>query len=1506
MQKEQSSLSLFHPLVACWFSERIGTPTEVQAAAWPQIASGSHLLITAPTGSGKTLTAFLWALDRLATGKSSGGFTSVLYVSPLKALNNDIRRNLMTPLGELRDLFEKEGEPFPGIRVLTRSGDTPQEERRRLQRHPPELLITTPESLNLMLSSAGGRTVLGSLSTVILDEIHALFATRRGAYLMTAVERLVRLSGEFQRIALSATIRPADKVAAFIGGYSLSMDGAEPRYEARPVTIISSGMRKKYDLSVHFPEKAALDRDRENFWQPFADAFRERIARNRSTLLFTNSRRLAEKMTLAINCEGSLAYAHHGSLSREIREVVEQKLKAGDLKAIVATSSLEMGIDIGSLDEVILIQSPFSISSAVQRLGRAGHQVGEVSRGRLVPVNSHDFVSAAVLTRAVMEHDIESLAPVECPLDVLAQILISMTAMEPWDIDELFAQIRTCFSYRRLGREVFNSVLEMLAGRYQKSRIRELAPRVSIDRLDNTVTAREGAIKVVYRCGGVIPDRGYFHMRQSDTGALLGELDEEFVWENPEGSIFTLGTQSWKVERITHNDVFVQPSKVSGPLPPFWKGEHYGRDFHFSARIGEFLEEAEARLKRGSLAEFSDELKKNHFMDDCAARELIAFLMRQREATGRDLPHRHHILIEQVNSGPDRPPVSQIVLHTLWGGRVNRPYALALQAAWIEQFAYKPEVHASDDSVIIISTHEVSGDEILALVSGGTLLPLLRRQLESSGFFCARFRESARRALLITPFRMNQRMPLWLSRLRSQTLLNAVRHFDDFPVMLETWRSCINDEFDMESLSKVLAELEAGVIGWTEVTMAHGSPFAQAVTWEQINIYMYREDLPAPGGPSGLREDLIKSVVFSPGFRPAVPAEIVSLYERKRQRLFPGYSPATPRDLLEWVKERLLIPEDEWNALQDAVKRDHGISPSDITVAVARKLAKVCLRGAHQPLIAAREELPRIMETLYKEGSPATIKPYDEEGSFPDIEAAVPGYKPAGAGSSEGISSAVLGEWLQFYGPRPSAFIGSSLGTGNPEPMLGELADEQKIITGRLIAGDDRELVCESGNFEALLRMSRAAAVPVFEPLGLEMLPLFLAHYHGLTMPRNDIDGLYNALEQLTWYPLSAALWESEIFPARFPLYSPSWLDTLMAEGEVRWIGTKPEHIAFSFQGDTDLAGSRGEAGEGRELSARGKGAPGFESLLPDNERRADFPSLVRISGYDPETLAARLWDAVWKGQVTNDTFIALRRGIETGFRYPGPPEASHDEGRRGRGHRRRGMGAAKERKAAGRSAGNWYRLGREGLPGDLLDLEEQHKERVRLLLDRYGILFRELLAKELPAFRWPALFRTLRLMELSGEVLAGCFFNGIPGPQFMAPHAFRMLKRELPGRALYSVNAMDPVSICGLQLDALKGRLPKRLPGTHCVYRGTELALVSERNGASLTFKVKPDNPDLEELLSPLRRLMTRSFQPLHRIVVETINGLDATGSPYLDAFQAYFDVERDFRTLILYGKRQ
>ncbi|HEY96032.1 MAG TPA: DEAD/DEAH box helicase [Dehalococcoidia bacterium] len=1494
-----STLSRFHPNISRWFLEKVGQPTEVQEESWQRISDGEHVLITAPTGSGKTLAAFLWAINQLVTGQFPTGHTSILYISPLKALNNDVQRNLLDPLKELSETFQKSGMDFPEIHVLTRSGDTPQAERHQMQRHPPEILITTPESLNLMLSSKGGRSILKNLRTVILDEVHGVFGNKRGIHLMTAVERLTLLSGEFQRISLSATIRPLETVAEFVGGFTLEGDEHAPVYTPRSVSIVHSETTKQYDISVQSPEKTE---EQDSIWDALTMSFREIIRRNDSTLFFANNRRLCERLALRLNDgeESPVAYVHHGSLSREVRTEVERKLREGELRAVVATNSLELGIDIGSLNEVILVQSPNSVSSAIQRVGRAGHQVGEICRGEIFPTHSQDLLEAAVLATSITEHDMESTQPVLCPLDVLAQIIISMTGVEKWDIDRLFMQITASYPYRHLKREQFDLVLNMLAGRYAEARVRELKQRISIDRLDNTVEAVKGALLALYTSGGMIPDRGYFHLRHQETGSLIGELDEEFVWEATIGQTFALGTQNWKIERVTHNDVFVSPGNPRLMAAPFWIGEENYRDFHFSERIGRFLEVANDSIDD---PDFLDTLQNNYHMDAGASEQLVDFLDFQKEMTGCDLPHRHHILIEYVRTGPGGVPGNQLILHTTWGGRVNRPFAMALDAAWEETYGQRLEVYTGNDCIVIQLPHDTEADEVLSLVTSANVEKLLRKRLEGSGFFGARFRECAGRSLLLTRNKIGQRMPLWMNRMRSQKLLASVMQYEDFPILLEAWRTCLQDEFDMESMKQVLTELETGVIRWSVTHTSYPSPMAQSVSWRQINDYLYRSDELKTDTTSKLRGDLLNHVVFTPGIRPPVDRELVKQFELKQQRLSPGYSPETPREVVDWVKERLLIPVPEWERLLQAMKTDHKTDIKKLREFLAEKLALINPPAASEELIVALETLPRIIQAFYGKQD-ITIESLAGSQSIPlngnDIDSEE-------TEDSDEIMTDVLTEWLRYYGPVTYEFIHTTLGIEKQRLslVLEDIIDSQKVIIGSLVKESTNEYICDSENYEILLRMARASAVPVFEPLDIEWLPLFLAQHQGLTDTGAElvffIEELFRRIEQLLCLPLPAALWESEVLPARLHQYSTSWLDSAVSESNLRWVGSEKQRITFCFEPDLDLLqeDTISEADTEEPVNDDAELADVFPSTLG----KYDFSTLLTQSGYRPGVLSDHLWDAVWQGKVTNDSITTLRRGIMNRFK---PPEVSPPATRR-RFHGRRIMGGRRgftRWKNTLPYAGSWFLLPESELDEDLLETEEKMKDRVRLLLERYGILFRELLERESPAFQWRNVFRALRLMELSGEVLAGYFFHGIPGLQFISYQAFRRLQRKLPDEVVYWVNAADPASVCGIKLDSMRGSLPKRFAGTHLVYRGTKLVATSRRNGRDLTFNVDPDDPRLTEYFSPLRHMLARQFQPLQSITIDTINDEKATRSPYLDALRTVFDVQRDYKNVTLYRK--
>lgn len=1488
-QNRRDILAAFHPMLATWFTRRLGTPTDIQARAWPQIIQGSHALITAPTGSGKTLTAFLWAINQLATGAWGTGQTRVLYVSPLKALNNDIRRNLTEPLEEIKECFREAGVPFPAIGIMTRSGDTPAEERRLMMRRPPEILITTPESLNILISSHSGRKLLTGIATVILDEIHAVIGTKRGTHLITAVERLALLSGKFQRLALSATVKPLNAVADFVGGFIQIGDHKSGHYQKRAVEIIRGTGQKRLAIEVCFPPDAREQLVDASWWPALIDSFRTIIKANRSTLLFTNSRRTAEKVTRLIN-EGeptNLAYAHHGSLSREIRLAVEEQLKKGELRAIVATSSLELGIDIGSLDKVVLIETPPSISSAVQRIGRSGHEVSGTSRGLLYPTHGHDFLTAAVIAKSVTDQDIEEVLPIDGPLDVLAQVILSMTGVEKWDVDDLFGFIRTIYPYRDLPRRQFDLVLAMLEGRYADTRLRELKPRISHDRIDNTVQAKERILRLVYLSGGTIADRGYFDLRLQDSHAKIGELDEEFVWERRIGDTFTLGAQVWRIQNITHNDVEVVPSDAKPGIFPFWHAEDQNREFHFSEKILTFLEAYYERLAEHSLP---DELIREYFLDAVAAEELINYLIRQREATGTDLPHRHHLLIEHFTDPMNTSGTKQVILHTLWGGKVNRPFGLALQAAWEEKFKVHLEIFQNNDCLILILPNDFSAHDIFTLITPENLEKHLRQSLEKSGFFGARFRENAGRALLLPRLNFKKRLPLWLNRLRSKKLMDAVLAYPDFPLLLETWRNCLQDEFDLTTLKNLLDEIKSARIKLTEVTTTAASPFAEGLIWRQTNTYMYQGDEPISGKTSLLSRDLLQEVLLSARLRPRIPLPLVTTLEGKLKRTAPGYAPRRATDLLDWTKERLLIPLPEWQELLGVMNRDHGLSNEDALLPITEKLVSILLPKASIPLVCAVENLGRIAEAFHVSAESLNIWDISIMGETgyawpPGKASRLIGKVKRRKGASdreeeEPAFTDIFQEWLAFYGPVKQSSINELLGV-NPaalDELLVDLVESQDIILDLLTESAVELEICDRENLEILLRMARKSRQPSFHALPIDRLPLFLAAWQGLTKPGETLDDLQNRMDQLFGYPAAADAWEKNILPARMAPYYTAWLDRLMQVGDFLWFGCGNKKISFAFAADLELFLSRGGP-KASKLVKRADIPEELTTLFPQNIGRYNLLDIARFSNLDSGTVSEKLWQLAWNGRVTNDAFSTLRQGILTDFT---PVSPMVERGRPSR--------SAYNRWSATRPlGGNWYPIDKGGVEIDPIEEAELAKDRVRQLFRRYGILFRELLAWELPLLQWAGAFRSLRLMELSGEILSGYFFEGIPGVQFISHEAFRFLSAPLPEDTVYWMNATDPASLAGIRLEGLKGNFPSRLPSTHIVFGGASVKIISRRGGSAMEIFTPPDDLRLPEYLAFFKTILTREFSPEKLIAVETINGQPARQSPYAAALSAF-----------------
>lgn len=1427
----------FHPLIEEWFLSKYKRPTDIQERGWKEISSGSHSLMTAPTGSGKTLAAFLWSINQLITGEWPGGTVRVLYISPLKALNNDVRQNLTEPLAELKGRFKENEVPFPEINISIRSGDTSSSDRQKMVRRPPEILITTPESLNILLTSGAAEKILSGLSVVILDEIHAVAANKRGVHLLSAIERLTLINGEFQRIGLSATVRPMSLVASLLGGF-YPREYAEETLRPRQIKLIHSDIKKQYKINVSFPENPEGE---QSHWPGVIENIVKRIEANRSTLIFSNSRRQTEKVTRMINehVGETIAFAHHGSLSREIRYFVEQKMKNGELKAIVATSSLEMGIDIGNIEEVILISAPFSVSSTVQRIGRGGHNVGDISRATVFPMFGNDIIRSAVTAKAVKDGEIEELKVPVNPLDVLAQVLLSMCCTREWNLDELYLFITSVYMWHTLPRKHFDLVMEMLNGRYSDTRIGELKPRLNIDKIENTAKARDGAERVIYMSGGTIPDRGYYELRIHGEGSKIGELDEEFVWERSHGDFFTLGAQTWRIDNINDRSVEVSPSDSQGAMSPFWKADPNGRDFFFSTKILDLLQFFETELSKPETAGESSiqrVLKSSYSMEDDAIEALLSFMKRQRDHVDGALPHRTHLLIEHFNDPLNRTDCHQIILHTVWGGKLNFPYSEALSQAWENKHGYPLKVYCDDDAVILDLPHQFNINDVLSLVDGDNLENLLRQRLESTMFFGARFRHNCSRALLLPRKSFKQRTPLWLTRLRSKKLLQAVSRYEDFPILTETWRSCLYDDFDMSSLTRMLDELREGQIKVTEVTTKTPSPFASGIIYDHTNQRMYEDDTPL-GGQSNLREDLIKGIVHESGLRPMLSEELVVEFNQKLQRTYPDYCPPTADDLFDWVEERIFIPLTQWDEMKSVLTRDLPDKSENIITETEKKLVFWETSLSSEVLV---------ISSNYK-------KKYKEAGFTSEIDFILP-------------------RWISFSGPEYMETL-CSIYPAQDKDILGFLEtmrESEELIIDVLTENAETDQFCTAENLEILFRLKRRKGRSKFKALPIKKLQLFLAQHQSLTRAGSGKEQLQEVFEKLVAFGGKASLWESDYFPSRVQPYYKSWLDTLFQESSLLWYGCGKEKIAFCFEEEQSLFIKKESSDAELDL------------LLPDKRGSFTFWDIKEHSQKSSTELVSFLWKQCWNGRLSNDHYGTVRTGILNRFKA----ESFKDIERKS-GGRRISRGGFNRWSNSRPVEGRWFLTESIYDEEDLIERDERLRDVIRQLFIRYGVLFRQLLERETEQLNWNAVFRTLRLMELSGECVSGYFFEDIRGIQFASWEALRELSEPMDEENMYWMNCTDPASLSGIKVDALKGNYPSRLQGSHMVFRGENPILFSKRNGKELDFFSDEKAVDSLEALNFFKVLLSREFNPLKSIKVETVNGLAISESPYKEVLK-------------------
>jgi ATP-dependent Lhr-like helicase len=1450
MATDVAPQSTFGVATRRWFEQAFGTPTPAQAGAWPAIARGEHVLVCAPTGSGKTLAAFLAGLDRLlGEERRPGTGPALLYLSPLKALNYDVERNLRSPLAGIRAMAAAAGEELRDVEVAVRTGDTPADARRRMVRRPPDVLITTPESLFLMLTSSQ-REILRDVRTVIIDEVHAMAATKRGAHLALSLERLSSLCAEEpQRVALSATQRPLEEVARFVGGN-------------RPVTIVDAGVRKQLDLEVRVPVEdladlgyrpdsgnglpspladvqGATDGGARSIWPAIYPELLELVHTHRSTLIFVNSRRLAERLALRLNelAEAPVARAHHGSLSREARSEIEEALKAGELPCLVATSSLELGIDMGAIDLVCQVESPGSVARGLQRVGRSGHQVGEASRGRIFPKFRGDLLECAVVAGRMERGLIEETRVPKNPLDVLSQQLVGACSEGPVAVDDLYAMVLRAYPYRDLPRGQFDGVLDLLAGRYPSDEFAELRPRLVWDRIEGTVRARDGAIRIAIANAGTIPDRGLFGVYLVDGSGRVGELDEEMVYEAREGQVFLLGASSWRIEEITRDRVLVSPAPGVPGAIPFWKGDRVGRPAELGAAVGQLCRE---------LSTLSDEtaeklLTEQNACEPRAAANLVAFVRDQERATGV-MPSDRTIVVERFR---DEIGDWRLCILSPYGGRVHAPWALALGAELRRSTGLDVQALWSDDGIIIHlpDTDTLPEAELVAL-DPDTVEDVVVGELGGSALYGARFRENAARALLIPRRRPGQRTPLWQQRLRAQSLLQVAERYGSFPIILETYRELLQDHFDLPALRDLLAKLRRREIALVAVETPEASPFAQSLAFDFVARAMYEDDTPAAERRMQaltLDKDLLRELLGTDELRDLLDPDALVSVERDLAAA-PGSGPDGLHDLLRRSGD-----------LNDREIAERG----DDLLAVAAQL--IAERRALRVRIAGENRLIAI----------------EDAGRFRDaLGVATPSGVPAVfLEPVENALASLLARFARRRGPFTTIEAAERYGLAEhvAEAELAALEAAGRLVRGGLRPGGSGIDWCDPDVLRRIRRASVAALRRAVEPVEPAALARFAPGWHGVERGgRGSLDRLRDVLVPLQWLPLAPDVWERDILPRRVDGYRASWLDELCATGELVWIGADGGRVAFLYRDEAPLFGPPPGAAPAPQEAIHEL----LRGLLA--ERPRFLAELTSETGLPHPELTAALWELVSAGEVTNDAFAPLRAARTT----PAPRQAARVAGRR----------LARRRSApAGASLGRWSATA--ALYAHPAEPGERARAIAELLLERHGVLTRRAVAAEQVPGGFSGVYRALSDLETLGACRRGWFVDGRGGAQFALPGAIERLRdaREAPIEPIYTVLATtDPANLYGATLPWPRrsaGRAA-RASGAYVVLRDGEPELYVERGGRSLLTlsdaALENPGPALAALADEVRKGRPK------RLAVERLDAESVLASASVPAFLA------------------
>jgi len=1399
-----NALELFSPATRDWFTGAFDAPTAAQEGAWRAAAAGEHVLVVAPTGSGKTLAAFLWALDRLAIAGAPADpkhRCRVLYVSPLKALAVDVERNLRSPLVGIRQAAHRLGLAEPDIRVGTRTGDTPADERRSFARTPPDVFVTTPESLFLLLTSAA-RESLHGVETVIVDEVHAVAATKRGAHLALSLERLdALLERPAQRIGLSATVRPVEEVSAFLAG-------------ERPVRVVQPASAKTIQVTVEVPVEdmsrlgettgevegsAAGAERRTSIWPAVERRVLELVRAHRSSIVFANSRRLAERLTARLNefaAEPSedavdadrppaelmgqagvaagapllVAKAHHGSMSREQRTLVEEELKAGLLPCVVATSSLELGIDMGAVDLVVQVEAPPTVASGLQRIGRAGHQVGAVSSGVVFPKFRGDLVACAVVAERMAVGAIESIRYPRNPLDVLAQHIVAMVALEPWKLDELAALTRRAAPFAALPDSALHAVLDMLAGRYPSEEFGELRPRILWDRVTDELRGRPGAQRLAVTSGGTIPDRGLFSVMTpggaEGPGSRVGELDEEMVYESRVGDTFLLGSTSWRIEDITHDRVVAVPAPGQPARMPFWRGDSPGRPLELGRALGAFLRELSAldvEAARGRAAGAG--------LDEWATDNLLAYLREQREEAGQ-VPDDRTVLVERFR---DELGDWRLVVHSPFGAQVNGPWSLAIAARLRERRGLEAHVAGADDGIVLRlpDTLDADGAEVLPTTEDVLLDPeeveqLVAAEVGGSAMFAARFRECAARALLLPRRDPRRRSPLWQQRQRAAQLLSIASRYEQFPIVLEAMRECLQDVYDLPGLRELMSDVRSRRVRVVEVATPSPSPFARSLLFGYVGMFLYELDAPLAerkAAALSLDATLLAELLGSEAIRELLDPEVLAEVEAQLQRLDPERH---ARDM-EGTADLLRALGDL--TAQEAA--DRGARPEWLQeLETARRVIRVRMAGEQRWM--AVEDAGRVRDAV------GVALPVGVPEVFTE-----PVADPLGD---------LLLRYARTHGPFTAAAAAGRFGLGVAvvTSVLDRMTRSGQLVRGELRpleAGDGREAfgAAEYCHAEVLRRLRRASLARLraeVEPVEQTALGRFLPAWHGITTGRRRLrsaptaEDVLGVVEQLAGAPVPASALESLVLPARLPGYSPALLGELTTSGEVTWVGCgslaggdgwvalAPADVADLLLPDLDDTVDPTPLHRCVLDALEPGGALFFRQLADRAGQRLiatgkDGPS-------DGEVVSA-LWDLVWAGLVTNDSLAPLRalvsgRGAAHKPRRTGP---------RGRYPRMRGGRPAMPARAGPPTAAGRWALA----PRPEVDATRRAHARAEAFLERHGVLTRGALDTERVTGGFAAVYKVLRAMEESGRCRRGYVVEGLGGAQFAVPGAIDRLR---------------------------------------------------------------------------------------------------------------------------------